>query len=206
MNLVALLLLASLLPNGDFEQPDPRDPTKPAGWDRVDGLGVQWVSVAGHGKAIRMNTAVSEQDMVAQWTRSGLTKYVFANPGSNPIADTYGLSYSSDFVPVKSNQAYRIRFDYRGASGGGKVWVRGYGLHAGERRRLYETIVFCRTPDRQWHTLTQVFFPTKARPEVTEMAVMLFAYHPAGEYWFDNVRLEPISAAEYESERSSRAR
>ena len=35
--------------------------------------------------------------------------------------------------------------------------------------------------------------PTKFRPEVTEMKVMLFAYHPPGVYWFDNVKIEPVS-------------
>src|ERR1039458_10114276 len=65
----------SVLPHGDFEQADPRDPARPAGWDRVDGLGVQWTQApdAAHGKAIRMDTRLSEQAMQAQWIKTGLT-------------------------------------------------------------------------------------------------------------------------------------
>jgi hypothetical protein len=38
-----------------------------------------------------------------------------------------------------------------------------------------------------------VFSPTRVRPEVTEMRVMLYAYWPPGVYWFDNVRIEPAA-------------
>ena len=84
----------SVLPHGDFEQPDPRDPAKPAGWDRVDGLGVQWIEApdAAHGKAIRMDTRVSEQAMQAQWVKRGLTNlWNIPKPEKNAIAETYGL-------------------------------------------------------------------------------------------------------------------
>jgi hypothetical protein len=187
---------ASVLPHGDFEQADPRDPGWPAGWDRVDGLGVQWTNApdAAHGKAIRMDTRISEQAMQAQWIKMGLTNlWNIPKPDKNAIAETYGLSLYSDAIPVKPGQAYRITFDYQGPDGGAKVWVRGWGMFQGEKQRRWETTVACHCKNRAWTTCTQVFHPTRARPEVTEMKVMLFAFYPAGVSWFDNIRIEPIT-------------
>lgn len=193
------LLLAALLVNGDFERADPQDARRPLGWDLPDGVGVQWTP-ADHGKAIRLDTQVSETRMNEQWTKLGLTNTWFIpNAASNAIAETYGLSYYSAAVPVKTGQAYRVSFDYKGAPGGGKVWVRCFGQQAGETRRLYEKIVFCEKKGAGWVHYREVFFPTKFRPAVTELRVMLYAYYPAGLYWFANVVIEPISVAEYES-------
>src|SRR5277367_1996427 len=79
----------SVLPNGDFEQGDPARSGKPLHWDAMDGLGVQWTDAPAipgappHGKAIRMNTAITEADMVASYARAGLTQWVFPHPGGN---------------------------------------------------------------------------------------------------------------------------
>jgi hypothetical protein len=186
----------SVLPNGDFERPDARDKAKPAGWGRVDGLGVQWTNAsdAAHGKAIRMDTRVSEQAMQAQWVKTGLTNlWNIPKPEKNAIAETYGLSLYSDPIPVKPGQPYRITFDYQGPDSGAKVWVRGWGMFQGEKRRRWETTVTCHGKNGVWTTGNQVFHPTRARPEVTEMRVMLFAFYPAGVSWFDNVRIEPVN-------------
>ena len=124
----------------------------------------------------------------------------------NPIAETYGLSLHYEGIPLHWVQAYRVSFDYQGAPGGGKVWVRGFGRQAGEVRRLYEKIVFCEKPGAGWVHYQEVFFPTKYRPAVTELRVMLFAYYPAGIYWFDNVVIEPISTAEYDRAKTEASR
>ena len=185
----------SVLPNGDFELADARDKTKPAGWDRVDGLGVQWTGAPdpAHGKAIRMDTRISELVMQAQWVKAGLTNlWNIPKPEKNAIAETYGLSFYSDPIPIKAGQAYRITFDYQGPDNGAKVWVRGWGLFQGEKRRRWETTIPCRCSNGAWTTASQVFHPTRARPEVTEMRVMLFAFYPPGVSWFDNVRVEAI--------------
>ena len=188
MKSIIYMVLAALLANGDFSQVDPKDTGKPAGWEKPDGLGVQWVN-----KAIKMDTRVSERAMVAQWQKTGLTQWNIPNPAGNAIAETYGLSYYSDPIPVKSGQTYRVSFDYKGQSGGAKLWVRGWGMYQGEKRRRWETIVNCRTKSGDWTRFEQDFHPTKYRPEVTEMRVMLYAYHPPGEYWFDNIKIEPVS-------------
>ena len=185
-----------IMTNGNFEKVDATDPARPAGWDRVDGLGVQWTSSPGdsHGRAIRMNTSLSEQTMQAQWVKTGLTNiWSIPKPERNSIAKTYGLSLYSAPMPVKLGQAYRITFDFKGPSGGAKVWVRGYGMFQGERRRRWETYVACHAKGDGWTTCSQIFHPTKFRPDVSEIKVMLFAYYPPGVYWFDNVLIEAVS-------------
>ncbi len=187
-----------ILADGNFDKADAADPARPAGWDRVDGLGVQWTTTpdSSHGRAIRMDTRLSEQAMQAQWIKTGLTNiWNIPKPEKNPIAETYGLSLYSAPMPVKPGQAYRITFDFKGPSGGAKVWVRGYGMFAGEKRRRWETYVACHAKGDGWTTCSQIFHPTKFRPDVSEMKVMLFAYYPPGVYWFDNVRLEPVPEA-----------
>ncbi len=194
-----------LLPNGGFEVASPTNAAQPAGWDRPDGLGVQWAEAPadspdtdGRGRAIRMDTAISEKDMVARWRAQGLDQWDIPNPSGGPVAATYGLSFYSDRIPVRSNQAYRITFDFRGAGGGAKVWVRAYGQYQGEKRRRFETIVNPHGGTAAgWKTFSQCFHPTRLRPECTEMRVMLYAYWPPGIYWFDNLRIEPVSDEEY---------
>lgn len=185
----------SVLRNGDFEIADEKDGARPAHWDRTDGLGVTWSETdPAHGKAIRMDTSVSEKAMVKQWKKVGITKWDVPDAADNAIAATYGLSFYSETLPVVSGQAYRVSFDYRGPRTGAKVWVRGYGPFRGEKRRRYETIVNCRVPDKtNWHAFSQVFHPTRLRPRVSEMKVMLYAYWPPAVYWFDNVRIEPVA-------------
>ena len=185
-----------LVKNGDFEAVDKTDPGKPAFWFKPDGLGVQWTndpSSPAHGKCIRMDTSVSEKAMVAQWGKAGLSNFWdVPNPAGNAIAETYGLSYYSDAIPVRTGQAYRVTFDFKG-KGGGKVWVRCYGFFEGEMRRRYEKVVNCKGSEKGWTTQSAVLHPTRQRPEVKEMKVMLYAYYPAGIYWFDNIRIDPIT-------------
>ena len=53
------------------------------------------------------------------------------------------------------------------------------------------------------------FHPTKPHPPIqppTEVKVMLYAYWPAGESWFDDVKLRPASAEELATEDARRKR
>jgi len=193
----ALALLArgggSLVPNGDFEE---GAGGVPAAWDKPDGLGVVWAAAPEReGRAIRLDTSVSERAMQASWARSGLTnQWSIPKPAGNAIADTYGLSFYSTNVPCASGAAYRIACDTRGP-GPVKVWVRGYGPFRGRRVRRYEAVMNCASGADAWRTTTMEFNPTARRPEVDELRVMLYAWYPPGIYWFDRVRLERIDAA-----------
>ena len=188
----------SVLPNGDFEQADPAHPGKPAHWDLPDGLGVQWTEapvVPGappHGKAIRMNTSISEKALVVSCTKAGVTQWIFPNPSGAPIATTYGLSLYSEAMPVVSGKTYRVTFDYMAEKGtAGKLWFRAYADVNGQKKRVYEGTVDCGSTGA-WKQFTGLFHPTKYRPNVAEFKIMLFAYFPRGVAWFDNVKVEAV--------------
>ena len=186
----------SVLPNGDFEQADPAHPGKAAHWDLTDGLGVQWTDApAGtpsHGKAIRMDTAQTEQAMVASYTKAGLTQWVFPKPSDGRIAETYGLSLYSEAMPVVAGKTYRVTFDYMAEKGtAGKLWFRAYANVNGEKKRVYEGTIDC-GGSGGWKQFSGVFHPTKYRPNVDEFKIMLFAYYPPGVAWFDNIRVEAV--------------
>ena len=131
--------------------------------------------------------------MVASWRACGLTNtWDIPNPARNAVADTYGLSYYSDAFRIVSGETYRVRCDVYGR-GGVKVWVRGYGPFRGRCTRRYEALMNCEGRDGAWTPNELVFHPTRQRPEVEELRVMLYAYHPAGRYGFDNVIVEPVT-------------
>jgi len=194
-----------LVSNGDFERPDPDDATRPACWDKPDGLGVRWESAPDvgdgrkRGRAIRMDTSVSEKAMVEQWRKMGITKWDIPNATGGAVGAAYGLSYYSEPFGVQTGTPYRVTFDYMGPSGGGKVWVRAYGEFRGEMRRRYETMVNCYTKTNGWTEISRVFHPTRHPRRLSEMRVMLYAYWPPGVYWFDNVRIETVPQDEYEA-------
>ncbi len=191
--------------NGDFETPDPTDARRPLGWDLPDGLGVRWdvAPAGGSGKAIRIDTAQSEQAMVAQWRTMNLDQWDIPNPAASAVAETYGLSYYSAAFPCAAKQAYRVTGSVLGPAAGIKIWVRGYGPGKdGQRRRLFEAVLNATGDDQAWHPISHCFHPTKNTPAVDELKVMLYAYFPATVYWFDDLRVEPISDEVYADYRS----
>ncbi|MDD5706599.1 MAG: hypothetical protein PHR35_11785 [Kiritimatiellae bacterium] len=185
----------NLVVNGDFELASPDDVRRPLGWALPDGLGVRWEdeSDGTNGKAIWMNTAISERDMVASWRATGLTNiWDIPQPAASAISDTYGLSYYSNPFPIVSGMAYRVRCDIHG-SGGVKVWVRGYGSFRGRRTKRYEALLNCEGRAGAWTPNEMIFHPTRNRPEVEELRVMLYAYYPPARYGFDNIAVEPVA-------------
>jgi hypothetical protein len=183
----------SIVPNGDFGAAE-KDAKHPSQWAVLDGRGVQWGDAPGGGKGIRMDTAVSEIDMDASWKAAGISDFSVPNATKDPIAATYGLSYYSDAVPVEAGRTYRLRYEFQGDPAGVKVWVRGYGDLKGEKRKLWEAVANGANgvdAGGGWRAMTMEVAPTAHRP-VAEVKVMLYAYWPAGTYWFRRVTLEPL--------------
>ena len=192
----------SVLPNGDFEQPDPTQANKPAHWDLPDGLGVQWTDAPvlpgspPHGKAIRMDTSLSEKAVVESYTKAGLTQWVFPQPQGNAIAETYGLSLYSEAIPLIAGKTYRVTFDYLADKGtSGKLWFRAYSDVNGEKKRVYEGTIDC-SGGKAWKQFTGVFHPTRHTPNATEFKIMLYAFYPPGVAWFDNIKVETLDDPE----------
>ncbi len=194
----------NLVSNGGFELARPDDPGQPLAWGRVDGLGVSWRDAPGGGKAIRMDTSVSERDLVARWKAIGSTEWDIPDPSAGPVGATYGLSLYSDALPIVKQQAYAIEVRHRGP-GGGKIWVRGYVRKGEALKRVYEAQAELK-PSAEWEQTVYAFHPTSHTPQVTEVKVMLYAYWPAAESWFDDVVLRPASAAELATEDARRKR
>jgi len=195
MVLMSMARAQSVLSNGDFEQADPSQAGKPAHWDLVDGLGVQWITVLGdttHGKAIRMDTSVSETAVVDSYAKAGLSQWVFPHPKGNAVAETYGLSLYSEAIPLVAGKTYRVTFDYMAEKGtAGKLWFRAYGDVNGEKKRVYEGNVDC-GGGPGWKQFTGLFHPTRHTPNAVEFKIMLYAYYPAGVAWFDNIKVETL--------------
>jgi len=188
----------SVLPNGDFEQGDPAHPGNALHWDAVDGLGVRWTDAPPlpgappHGKAIRMDTAVSEINMVASYQKAGLTQWVFPHPATNAIAETYGLSLYSEAVPAIPGKNYRITFDYMSEKGtAGFILLRGYTKADGKDTRVYEKKIECGSTGA-WKTFTGIAHTGRSPQPVDEFKIMLFAYYPGGVAWWDNIKVEPV--------------
>lgn len=194
----------NLVINGGFEQARPDDVKQPLAWGQVDGLGASWLAAPGGGKAIRMDTSVSERDLVARWKANGSTEWDIPDASAGPVGATYGLSLYSDAMPIVKKQAYAIEVRHRGP-GGGKIWVRGYVRKGETLKRVYEAQTELK-PSADWEKTVYAFHPTSHTPLVTEVKVMLYAYWPAAESWFDDVVLRPASAEELAIEDARRKR
>lgn len=213
---------ANLVRNGGFEAPAEGAPAPgPADWDPPDGLATFWEDDPdpAHGKVIRMDTNVLEREakareremqQAAKEKRAPAPAAPKTAPGPGDtyavIGATYGVSLYGAAIPVRPGQAYRLTVDFRGRNSkdfAPKVWVRGLADLGGRERRLYDFPLTCRAKDDAWKTFTGVFHPTAHTPKVTRMKVMLFAYWPAGEYVFDNVRIAAVSPEEYAKARET---
>jgi hypothetical protein len=201
---VELAAADNLVLNGDFSLPRADHADQPLAWGRCDGLGVRWADAPGGGRAIRMDTAVSERDMVAQWQRIGSTEWDVPNPTGDAIGATYGLSLYSDAIDIARDQAYAVELRSRGV-GGGKVWVRGYRRDGEQLKRIYEAQAEVK-PSDGWQRTVYAFHPTRHTPKVAVVKVMLYAYWPAGELWFDDVVLRSAPPDELAAEDARRKR
>lgn len=194
----------NLVPNGNFELADPADSGRPKNWGRIDGLGIRWEvapvdsGAPASGKALRFDTSVSEQDMMARWAATGMTEWNIPDATKGPVGATYGLSLYSDSIPIQGAKPYVVEVRHRGP-GGGKIWVRGYTQRGDALKRIYEAQTDLPTA-ATWITTSYAFHPTRHTPKVTEVKIMLFAYWPAKESWFDDVVLREASVAELAAE------
>lgn len=208
--LASLGAAENLVLNGSFEEADPTDATQPNHWGRIDGLGVRWApappDTAGvsAGKALRFDTSISERDMVARWKAMGSTEWDVPDPATSPIGASYGLSLYSDAMPIKPATPYLVTVRHRGP-GGGKIWVRGYAKRGDAMKRVYEAQTEL-PAGKDWRETTYAFDPTRHTPQVTEVKIMLYAYWPAAESWFDDVGLRVATAEELATEDARKKR
>ncbi|MCD4656854.1 MAG: hypothetical protein K8S87_04855, partial [Planctomycetes bacterium] len=59
-------------------------------------------------------------------------------------------------------------------------------------RVLYKMYMPCRNASGTWEHFSQVFSPTYRTPDVDFIKVMIFAYWPIGDYYYDNVSIREV--------------
>jgi len=116
------------------------------------------------------------------------------------IGASYGVSFYSDEIKIKKGITYLLEIDEKGAMAGtmfhAKIFVKGYKrlIYKGKERDrvLYKMYMPCRNASGTWEHFSQVFSPTYRTPDVDFIKVMIFAYWPIGDYYFDNVSIREV--------------
>ena len=190
----------NILPNGDFKLG--RETAD--NWEKPDGLVSFWVDDPVRGRVLKMDSR-PDRFQASAWKET-LKK----NPNAVPPAPVYpkdiyqaiggneGVMLDSGLIPVKPGQNYKLSVDYRGA-GKPFIWIKGFMPHPRRKTDVdgYQTRLEPGTPsEKEWQTFAIGFNPTAKSPTVNKMKVRIFAYWPAGIYYFSNVRIEEITTDE----------
>ncbi len=196
----------NLVKNPGFEEGD----QDPAAWDRCDGLTSFWVNDPKRGgKCIRLFSAIHLDDYHRRLAEMTLPRppapappRAFRPPGYDTVGGNDGVSYWSDWIDCKPATRYAFAADVRSEGGTPKIFVKGYSEIPCEiddrgkaktvllRRVTFKIYADC-APGKggDWKTSTIFFCPTHDRQDVKWLRVMLYAYWPPENYWFDNIRL-----------------
>ncbi len=217
----------NLVPNGDFER---GRKGCPLGWDRPDGLTSFWVKdPVRPGRCMRFDTDVYKWEYYKRREEMKLphpppprAKTPTKGHKYNTAAGVTGVPFFSDFIPIDPRRPYKLTLEFMpGKSGLGgnklvpKVFVKGYIKMTREIwengktvKRALDRVAFKIYKDLKdgvpgkWKKYTLYFFPGRRNPSIERLKVMLFPYWPPGEYFFDNVRLEPMEKKQWEKERA----
>jgi len=190
----------NLVPNGDFQA----GKVTADNWEKPDGLSSFWVNDPVRGRILKLDSRI-DQGQLRDW-KAQLKQNPHAVPPKPVIPENRyaaaggdeGVMLDSAFIPVQPGQNYKLSVDYKGA-GKPFVWIKGFMPHP--RRKVdvdaYQTRLEPQQPSEQeWRTFSIGFNPTARTPNVTKMKVRIYAYWPAGIYYFSNVRIEAITPAE----------
>jgi len=123
------------------------------------------------------------------------------------VAETYGFDFFSDYIDVDETATYRFSVDYRSDGPAVIIFIKGYALFppgegetASQWREVYRPQRKAGAP-KEWTTLTFDFHPivrqhsarqAEAHREVKRIKVDLYAYHPPGKAYFDNVVVKKV--------------
>ena len=171
----------NLLVNGDFEQ----GVDAPLGWEKPDGVRVQWGK--GFGAAGTRGICIEMDEK---------------------IAFGYGQGYFSDPIPVETDTEYRLSVDVKSDAPNAIIFIKGYAKVKGRYREVYshhKEAHFDRYLKKhirtgQFVTQTFTFHPRHQTYQVENVKVWLYGYLKPGRLFFDNVRLEKIGKAKPKTE------
>ncbi len=199
----------NLVPNGGLEE----GKGDPAHWDRVDGLCTFWVEdpIRG-GKCLKCDSDVlaseyraRQEEMKQPNPPPAKKKTPVKPPGYDAVGGIEGVTYWSEWIDVKPRMKYRLTLDYRTDKGQEgltpKVFVKGYQevrekvfedgktVEKPFRRVFWKMYKDCKDSLANWQTATLEFNPSRGKPDVKWMRVMVFAYWPRGTCYFDNFKI-----------------
>jgi len=190
----------NILPNGDFKAGKETADS----WEKPDGLTSFWVNDPERGRVLKMDSRI-DRTQAMEW-KEKLKKEPAASPPSpifpkniyQAIGGNEGVMLDSVLIPVKPGQNYKLSVDFKGA-GKPFIWIKGFMPHPRRKTDVdgYQTRLEPGTPsDKEWQTFSIGFNPTARSQTVNKMKVRIYAYWPAGIYYFSNVRIEEITPAE----------
>jgi hypothetical protein len=204
----------NLVRNGSLEKGGAKGPVD---WQRPDGLTSFWVKdPLRSGKCLRFDTDVRKEEARARWAEMEQEDPPPAKPKTptrgkkfGTVGGADGVHFFSAPIAVRKGAAYRLDIDFLPGQCGlpgrkkmrPKVFIKGYVLHRGRKRRLYEVYKNCQGTAGKWTHNTLYFHPTDRTPVVESMRVILFPYWPPGEYFFDNVRITEVPVEVWRKER-----
>ncbi len=199
----------NLLANGTFDKGE----KTPDSWERANGLTSFYVNEEGRGRIVKMDSKVDRMQALA-WM-----KKFKENPDAVPPKPEYpkndlesigsqeGVMLDSELIDAKPGQNYRLSVDFKGPSSP-IVWIKGFMMHQirKELADAYQTRLVPDNPEKDsWKTYSIGFNPTARTPNVVKFKVRIYAYWPAGTYYFDNVKVEEISQEEMDELLKKRA-
>ncbi|MCW8130615.1 MAG: hypothetical protein KIS92_09720 [Planctomycetota bacterium] len=174
----------NLVPNPSFEEADAADPKRPARW---------------------IDASVKKQ---ADWidrddAKDGDRKCLELHP-DREMAESYGLIWYSDYIPVEKAAAYVLSMDLKARGCSVIVWTKGYTEMNGERRNSYKYQKrFYPEKGGAWeHWQTEPFVPRHPVATVQWVRVMLYAYGAPGQAWFDHVDLRKVEITSGETRKA----
>ncbi|HOX04958.1 MAG TPA: hypothetical protein PK280_01040 [Planctomycetota bacterium] len=116
------------------------------------------------------------------------------------VADSSGIAVLSAEIPVEEGAFYRVGVDILSKGPKVIIFVKGYASFGGELREVYnhQARYYPEKPGDWERKLTEAFRPRHPWLKVEKLRVMLYAYHPAGDVFFDNasvrkVEVEPVA-------------
>lgn len=191
----------NLITNGTFDAGE----TFAEHWERPDGLTSFFETEEGHGRIVKMDTLV-DRDQAIEWAAAFKANPTLKPPAKKPIAPSSygsiggneGVMLDSELIDCKPGQNYKLTVDFKG-DGKPFVWIKGFLVHPTRHVLVdgYQTRLEPKRPSKtEWRTFSIGFNPTAKSPRIQKMKVRLYAYWPNGLYYFDNVRVEEITAEE----------
>lgn len=192
----------NLLPNGNFDEGE----RKATNWETPDGLTSFWISEDGRGRVLKMDTRVSNAQVLEWKNKRKIDSTVkppepiFPEEPLKTVANetVEGVALDSILISVKPGQNYKLSIDYKGKLSP-IIWIKGFRKHPSRDyyTNAYQTrLVPAGGKENEWKTYSIGFNPTARSPETIKIKVRIHPYWPPALYYFDNVRVEEITQEE----------